>query len=200
MTQDRMPRSGLTEKVGADDIVRQMIGFVAWRLRERDVDHRCGAAHGERSEARTNSRNGFRDRPSDTRAGTVGRRIPKLRSGSDFPPFLEPGRTAGKILAAPIEEASVQGIPTRSLNDRRQAMGMSGLSRSQVSRLCTELDEPVRTFLSRPIEGDWPDLRIEATCLKVRQAGRIASVAAIMTIGANAEPRGRASEAGEGRA
>ena len=100
MTQDRMQLSELLEKAGADEFVREMIGFVAQRLMELDVDNRCGAGHGERTDARTNSRNGFRDRQWDTRAGSVALRIPKLRAGSYFPPFLEPRRTAEKALAA----------------------------------------------------------------------------------------------------
>lgn len=189
MTQDRMQLSELLEKAGADDIVRDMIGFVAQRLMELDVDNRCGASHGERTDGRTNSRNGFRDRQWDTRAGSVALRIPKLRAGSYFPPFLEPRRTAEKALAAVIQEAYVQGISTRSVDDLVQAMGMSGISKSQVSRLCAEIDERVQTFLARPIEGDWPYLWIDATYLKVRQAGRIVSVAAIIAIGANSDGR-----------
>ena len=189
MTQDRMQLSELLEKAGADDIVREMIGFVAQRLMELDVNNRCGAGHGERTDTRTNSRNGFRDRQWDTRAGSVALRIPKLRAGSYFPPFLEPRRTAEKALAAVIQEAYVQGISTRSVDDLVQAMGMSGISKSQVSRLCAEIDERVQTFLHRPIEGDWPYLWIDATYLKVRQAGRIVSVAAIIAIGANSDGR-----------
>ena len=189
MTQDRMQLSELLEKAGADDIVREMIGFVAQRLMDLDVANRCGAAHGERSDERTNSRNGYRERSWDTRAGTVALRIPKLRAGSYFPPFLEPRRTAEKALAAVIQEAYVQGISTRSVDDLVQAMGMSGISRSQVSRLCAEIDERVQTFLQRPIEGDWPYLWIDATYLKVREAGRIVSVAAIIAIGANTDGR-----------
>ena len=189
MTQDRMQLSELLEKAGADDIVRDMIGFVAQRLMELDVDNRCGASHGERSDTRTNSRNGFRDRDWETRAGTVALRIPKLRAGSYFPPFLEPRRTAEKALAAVIQEAYVQGISTRSVDELVRAMGMSGISKSQVSRLCAEIDERVQTFLHRPIEGDWPYLWIDATYLKVRQAGRIVSVAAIIAIGANTHGR-----------
>ena len=189
MTQDRRPLSELLEKAGADEFVRDMIGFVAQHLRERDVDNRCGAGHGERSEARTNSRNGFRDRQWDTRAGSVARCIPKLRAGSDFPPFLEPRRTAEKALAAVLQEAYVQGLSTRSVDDLVQAMGMSGIAKSQVSRLCAEIDERVQTFLARPIEGDWPYLWIDATDLKVRQAGRIVSIAAIIAIGANSDGR-----------
>jgi len=184
-----MQLSELLEKAGGGDFVREMIGFVAQRLMELEVDTRCGAGHGERSEARTNSRNGYRDRDWDTRAGTVALRIPKLRSGSYFPPFLEPRRTAEKALAAVIQEAYVQGISTRSVDDLVQAMGMSGISKSQVSRLCAEIDERVQTFLQRPIEGDWPYLWIDATYLKVRQAGRIVSVAAIIAVGANTDGR-----------
>ena len=189
MTQDRMQLSELLEKAGGGDFVREMIGFVAQRLMELEVDTRCGAGHGERSEGRTNSRNGYRDRDWDTRAGTVALRIPKLRSGSYCPPFLEPRRTAEKALAAVIQEAYVQGISTRSVDDLVQAMGMSGISKSQVSRLCAEIDERVQTFLQRPIEGDWPYLWIDATYLKVRQAGRIVSVAAIIAVGANTDGR-----------
>jgi putative transposase len=109
--------------------------------------------------------------------------------GSYFPPFLEPRRTAEKALAAVIQEAYVQGISTRSVDDLVQAMGMSGISRSQVSRPCAEIDERVQTFLQRPIEGDWPYLWIDATYLKVREAGRIVSVAAIIAIGANTDGR-----------
>ena len=189
MTSDSMQLSELLEKAGADDIVRDMIGFVAQRLMELDVDNRCGARHGERTEARTHSRNGYRDRDWDTRAGTVPLRIPKLRSGSDFPPCLEPRRTAEKALAAVVQEAYVQGISTRCVDDLVQAMGMSGISKSQVSRLGAEIDERVQTFLNRPIAGDWPYLWIDATYLKVREAGRIVSVAAIIAVGANTDGR-----------
>jgi len=189
MTNDSMQLSELLEKAGADDLVREMLGFVAQRMMELDVEGRCGAAHGERSEARTNSRNGFRDRDWHTRAGTVALRIPKLRSGSYFPPFLEPRRTSEKALAAVIQEAYVQGISTRSVDDLVKAMGMTGISKSQVSRLCAEIDERVKSFLGRPIEGDWPYLWIDATYVKVREAGRIVSVAVIIAIGANIQGR-----------
>lgn len=189
MTEDRMQLSELLEKAGAGDMLREMVGFIAQRLMELDVDNACGASHGERNPERANSRNGYRDRPWETRAGSIALRIPKLRQGSYFPPFLEPRRTAEKALAAVIQEAYVQGISTRSVDDLVQAMGMSGISKSQVSRLCAEIDERVQTFLNRPIEGDWPYLWIDATYLKVREAGRIVSVAAIIAIGANTDGR-----------
>jgi len=189
MTDERMQLAELLEKAGAENVLREMVEFVAQRLMELDVENRCGAGYGERSEARQNSRNGYRDRNWETRAGNVALKIPKLREGSYFPPFLEPRRTAERALAAVVQEAYVQGISTRAVDDLVQAMGMSGISKSQVSRLCAQIDERVQTFLQRPIEGDWPYLWIDATYLKVRQGGRIVSVAAIIAIGANTEGR-----------
>ncbi len=116
-------------------------------------------------------------------------RIPKLRKGSYFPGLLEPRRMAEKALSAVIQEAYVQGISTRSVDELVQAMGMSGISKSQVSRLCGEIDEKVQTFLARPLEGDWPYLWLDATYVKVRQASRIVSVAVIVTIGVNGDGR-----------
>jgi transposase-like protein len=112
-------------------------------------------------------------------------RIPKLRRGSYFPGFLEPRRTAEKALTAVIQEAYVQGISTRSVDDLVRAMGLEGVSKSQVSRLCAEIDERVGDFLSRPIEGDWPYLWLDATYVKVREAGRIIPVAVTIAVGVN---------------
>ena len=121
-----------------------MIGFAAHRLMELDAEGACGAAHGERSPERVNQRNGYRERDWQTRAGTVELRIPKLRRGSYFPAFLEPRRLAEKALTAVIQEAYVQGISTRSVDDLVRAMGMEGISKSQVSRLCAEIDGRVQ--------------------------------------------------------
>jgi transposase-like protein len=189
MTDDMMNLRSLIEKAPDADLVREMIGFAAERLMELEVQGLTGAGYGEKSPERLNQRNGYRDRDWQTRAGAVELRIPKLRKGSYFPFFLEPRRMAEKALTAVIQEAYIQGISTRSVDDLVRAMGMSGISRSQVSRLCEEIDGRVKAFLERPIEGDWPYLWIDATYVKVRQEGRIVSVAAIVATGVNSDGR-----------
>jgi putative transposase len=189
MTDEMMTLRTLLEKSSDAELLREMIGFTAQRLMELEVEGLTGAAHGERSPERMNQRNGYRDRTWETRAGTVELRIPKLRKGSYFPVFLEPRRMAEKALAAVVQEAYVHGVSTRSVDDLVQAMGMSGISKSQVSRLCAEIDEKVKAFLSRPIEGDWPYLWIDATYMKQRQNGRIVSVAVIVAVGVNGDGR-----------
>src|ERR1700683_180537 len=182
MTDDKIALRELLEKGSDTSFLREMIGFAAQRLMELETEGLCGAGHGERSGDRRNQRNGYRERDWEPRAGTVELRIPKLRKGSYFPGFLEPRRTAEKALTAVIQEAYIQGVSTRSVDDLVKAMGMEGISKSQVSRLCTEIDERVHAFLDRPIEGDWPYLWIDATYVKVREAGRIVSGAVIIAI------------------
>jgi transposase-like protein len=189
MTDAMMNLKGLIEKASDADILREMISFAAERLMELEVGALTGAPYGEKSTDRRAQRNGYRDRTWETRAGAVELRIPKLRTGSYFPGFLEPRRMAEKALTAVIQEAYIQGISTRSVDDLVKAMGMSGISKSQVSRLCEEIDEKVQAFLDRPIEGDWPYLWIDATYVKVRQNGRIISVAAIIAVGVNSHGR-----------
>jgi putative transposase len=189
MTETMMNVRTLLEKTADADVVRDMIKFAAQRLMELDVEALTGAAHGVRDPNRVNQRNGYRPRDWETRAGTVELQIPKLRTGSYFPGFLEPRRMAEKALTAVIQEAYVQGISTRSVDDLVKAMGMTGISKSQVSRLCSEIDDKVKTFLERPIEGDWPYLWLDATYLKVRQNGRIVSVAVTVAVGANSDGR-----------
>jgi transposase-like protein len=158
MTDQETALRELLAKGTDASFLREMIGFAAERLMELEVGRMTGAGHGERSPDRLVQRNGYRQRNSETRAGTVELRIPKLRRGSYFPCFLEPRRTTEKALVAVIQEAYVHGISTRAVDDLVQAMGASGISKSQVSRLCAELDERVDAFLSRPIEGEWPYL------------------------------------------
>ncbi len=189
MTEDTMDVQALLGKSADADFLREMIGFAAQRLMDLEVGGLTGAAYGEKSPERLAQRNGYRERDWETRAGTVELRIPKLRKGSYFPGFLEPRRLAEKALTAVVQEAYIQGISTRSVDDLVKAMGMSGISKSQVSRLCEEIDVRVKAFLDRPIEGDWPYLWIDATYLKVRQNGRIVSVAVTVAVGVNSDGR-----------
>src|SRR4051812_44175138 len=189
MTDDKIALRALLEKGSDATFLREMIGFAAERLMQLETDTLCGAGHGERNAERRNQRNGYRDRDWETRAGTIELRIPKLRRGSYFPGFLEPRRTAEKALTAVIQEAYIQGVSTRSVDDLVQAMGMTGISKSQVSRLCGEIDERVQAFLSRPIEGEWPYLWLDATYVKARRNHRIVSIAVIVAVAVNTDGR-----------
>ena len=187
MTKPTIALTELVEKGADADLLKQMIQFVAQRMMEFDVESLCGAGFDVKSPDRINSRNGYRDRLWQTRAGDVDLKIPKLRQGSYFPGFLEPRRTAEKAMAAVIQEAYIQGVSTRSVDELVKAMGMTGISKSQVSRLAGEIDERVHAFLDRPLEGDWPYLWIDATYVKVREAGRIVSVAVIIAVAVNTD-------------
>ncbi len=189
MTDDMMALRWLMEKSSDADLLREMIGFAAERLMELEAEGLTGAAHGERSPERITQRNGYRERSWETRAGTVALKIPKLRKGSYFPGFLEPRRMAEKALTAVIQEAYIKGVSTRSVDDLVQAMGMSGISKSQVSRLCAEIDGKIQGFLDRPLEGEWPYLWLDATYVKVRKAGRIVSVAVTVAVAVNDQGR-----------
>jgi transposase-like protein len=139
MTNDTMALRTLLEKSPDADFLREMIGFAAERLMELEVQGLTGAGHGERSPERVNSRNGYRDRVWETRAGSVELKIPKLRKGSYFPGFLEPRRLAEKALTAVIQEAYVQGVSTRSVDDLVQAMGMTGICKCRGNGLASAL-------------------------------------------------------------
>ena len=199
MTKDTLSETAalraLLSETPDTHVLAEMLGFVADRLplgvckqtpagqrMALDVDQLCGAGVHERSADRANHRNGYRARAWNTRAGTVDVQIPKLRKGTYFPEFLEPRRAAEKAMTAVIQEAYVQGLSTRSVDDLVRAMGMTGVSKSQVSRLCSEIDERVNAFLKRPLEGEWPYLWLDATYIKVRRSGRIVSVAVIVAV------------------
>jgi transposase-like protein len=189
MTDPTMALRALLEKSSDTDLLREMVGFTAQRLMELEAESLTGAPYGKHGEGRVNQRNGYRDRAWETRAGTIELRVPKLRHGSYFPGFLEPRRMAEKALTAVIQEAYVQGVSTRSVDDLVQSFGMSGISKSQVSRLCGEIDDKINSFLNRPLEGDWPYIWLDATYLKVREAGRIVSVAVTIATGVNTDGR-----------
>jgi transposase-like protein len=220
-----MALRALLEKSSDTDLLREMVGFTAQRLMELEAESLTGAPYGKCCDERVNQRNGYRDRTWETRAGTIELRVPplafhrrcapaepwpappKLRHGSYFPAFLEPRRVAEKALTAVIQEAYVQGVSTRSVDNLVQSFGMSGISKSQVSRLCGEIDDKIDGFLNRPLEGDWPYVwrkgarfqscearletprRLDATYLKVREAGRIVSVAVTIATGVNGDGR-----------
>lgn len=189
MTDDRMALKALVEKASDTELLGHMLGFVADRLMALDVEALCNAGPHERAEERTNHRNGYRERNWQTRAGAVALKVPKLRKGSYFPEFLEPRRAAEKAMTAVIQEAYIKGLSTRSVDDLVKAMGMTGISKSQVSRLCEDIDERVHAFLDRPLEGEWPYVWLDATYLKVRRNGRIVSVAAIVAVAVNTDGR-----------
>lgn len=185
MTDERMALLELVEKEADCDLVREMLAFAAERIMEMEVEGVAGAPKGTRSPLRETHRNGYRERIWETRAGRIALEIPKLRRGSYFPSFLEPRRTAEKALVAVIQEAYVHGISTRAVDDLVKAMGGGGMSKSQVSRLCAEIDERVNAFLARPLEGAWPYLWLDATYIKVRDGGRIVSRAVIVAVAVN---------------
>ena len=189
MTNDSLPLAELLQKAGDGDFLRAVAEAVLQILMESDVEGLIGAARHERSAERLNYRNGYRDRTLDTRLGQLQLRIPKLRQGSYFPPFLEPRKMSEKALVAVIQEAWIAGVSTRRVDELVQAMGLSGISKSQVSKLCKEIDERVGAFLERPLEGEWPYLWLDATYLKVRDGGRIVSVAAIIAVAVDTDGR-----------
>jgi transposase-like protein len=171
------------------DLVREMLAEMARMTMASEVDGLCGASYGTRSESRANSRNGYRERAWDTRAGEISLQVPRLRQGTYLPSFLEPRRTAEKALVSVIQEAYLQGVSTRAVDDLVKALGASGVSKSQVSRLCEEVEVRVKEFLARPLEGEFPYVWLDATYLKVRDGGRIVSKAAVLAVGLSAEGR-----------
>ena len=187
MTEDRLPLAELLAKAGDGDFLRSVAEAVVQLLMETDVEGLIGAGRHERTAERATYRNGYRERTLDTRLGSLQLRIPKLRQGSYFPPFLEPRKTSEKALVAVIQEAWIGGVSTRRVDDLVQAMGLSGISKSTVSKLCRDIDARVNAFLERPLVGDWPYLWLDATYLKQREGGQIRTVAVIIAVAVNTE-------------
>ncbi|MEO1721154.1 MAG: IS256 family transposase [Pseudomonadota bacterium] len=202
MTKTTMNLTELLEKHDEGDFLRAVAEAVLQLIMETDVEGVIGAGRHERAEGRTTYRNGYRDRALDTRLRTLNLRVLKLRQSSYFPGFLEPRRTSEKALVAVIQEAWIGGVSTRRVDELVQAMGLGGISKSTVSKLCKDIDERVGEFLNRPLTrcpagecghsprgGDWPYVWLDATYLKVRQGGRIVSVAAIIAVAVNTDGR-----------
>lgn len=165
------------------DFVRTALSRVVQELMEYEVQQQIGAKRHERSPERTTYRNGTRERDWHTRVGTIPLQIPKLRQGSYFPSFLEPRRRAEQALLNVIQQAYVEGVSTRKVDDLVRALGLDGIDKSTVSRICQSLDEVVTAFRTRPLDGAYPYLWLDALYLKVRQNGRIVSMAVVIAVG-----------------
>ena len=185
----RMALMDLLRKAAVEpnvDFLREALRVVSQELMEAEVEAHLGAERYERSPERTGQRNGYRDRPWDTRVGSIALRVPRVRDGSYFPALLEPRTRAERALVAVIQEAYIQGVSTRRVDALVQALGMTGISKSQVSRLCQELDAVITQFRTRRLTGPYPYLWLDATFVKARHEGRVVSVAVVIAIGVRA--------------
>ena len=191
MVKERMDLLELMRKRGIDgdvDFLREALRVLVEEIMEADVSSRTGAGYGERNPERVTQRNGYRSRAWDTRVGTMELQIPKLREGSYFPSLLEPRRRSERALLAVIQQAYVEGVSTRRVDDLVKALGCEGISKSQVSRICQELDGVVESFLGRPLDGgSYPYLWLDALTQKVREAGRIVNVSVVVATAVNSE-------------
>jgi putative transposase len=184
----RMALAELLRKteLGDADFLREGVRVLAQAVMELEVSQHVGAERYERNPDRRGERNGYRDRQWDTRVGTVELAVPRVRDGSFFPGLLEPRRRAERALTAVVQEAYVHGVSTRRVDDLVKALGMTGISKSQVSRLCGELDAEVARFRTRQLAGPYPYLWLDATFVKVREQGRVVSMAVVIAVGVNA--------------
>lgn len=194
MTKNNMDRLAWLRKMLAEadvDVMREMLKIFAEELMGAEADPICGAAYGERTDERTNSRNGYRGRDFDTRVGTIELAVPKLRRGSYFPDWLlENRRRAERALVAVIAECYVKGVSTRRVDGLVKTPGIESISRSQVSRMAKNLDDEVAAFRSRPLDaGPYPYIRLDALSIRVREGGRVVRVAAVIATAVNAEGR-----------
>jgi transposase-like protein len=175
------------EEHGDVDFLREGVRVLTQALMEIEVSQQLGAERYERSGERVGQRNGYREREWDTRVGTIGLRVPRVREGGYVPGWLEPRKRAEQALVAVVREAYVQGVSTRKVDDLVKALGLDGISKSQVSRLCQSLDEEVERFRGRPLEGSFPYVWLDATFVKVRDGGRVVSMAVVIAIGVNGD-------------
>jgi len=176
---------------GDTDLARAMLGAFAEALMSAQASMQCNAGYGERTDERENSRNGYRLRPWDTRVGTIELAVPKLRQGVYSPEFLlQPRRRAEQALVAVVCQAYVEGVSTRRVDDLVKAMGIDGISKSEVSRLAAHLDAVVKEFRERPLDsGPYRYLWIDAVTQRVREGGRVVNVSAVIATATNAEGR-----------
>lgn len=190
MVNQSMDLMGLLRKRVEDgdvDFLREAMGVLVQGIMEAEVSAQIGAGYGERAPDRLTRRNGYRHRPWDTRVGTLDLQVPKVREGSYFPSLLEPRRRSEKALLAVVQQAYVEGVSTRKVDDLVKSLGCEGISKSQVSRICQELDRVVDAFLERPLDGPYPYLWLDALTQKVREAGRIVNVSVVVATAVNAE-------------
>ena len=181
----------LLRKGGMDgdvDFLREALRVLVEGIMDAEVSARIGAEYGERSPERVTQRNGYRSRAWDTRVGTMELHIPKLREGSYFPSLLEPRRRSERALLAVIQQVYVEGVSTRRVDDLIKALGCEGISKSQVSRICRELDVVVDGFMGRPLDGGaYPYLWLDALTQKVREDGRTVNVSVVVATAVNGE-------------
>lgn len=182
---DLMDLLGDVLRDGRKDELVELLRTMLQLVMESDVEKACGAGYGERTEERTNRRNGYRSRALETRLGTVDLAIPKLRAGSYFPPFLQPRRRWEKAFVNVVAQAYVEGVSTRSMDRLVEAMGAKGMSRSEVSRMAAVLDDQVEVFRQRELDKAFPYLWLDALYVKVRIDGRVRSRAVLVAIGVN---------------
>ena len=188
----RMTAAQVADKLLASehaDVLRESVACIVAELMEAEVAAQVGAELGERTPERLTQRNGYRTRAWDTRAGELELRIPRLRTGSYFPSFLEPRRRAEQALVAVVREASVNGVSTRKVDRLVEQMGLHGMSKDQVSRLCRGLDEQVRVFRERPLEGAYPYLWLDAKVERVRERGGVRHKALVIAYGVHESGR-----------
>jgi putative transposase len=168
------------------DFLKEGLRVFSQAIMELEVTQHLGVERYERSPDRMGQRNGYRERQWDTRVGTIELQVPRVRDGSYFPSLLEPRRRAERALIAVIQEAYVQGVSTRRVDDLVQSLGLRGVSKSQVSKLCQELDAEVERFRTRKLEGPYPYVWLDSTFVKARDQGRVVSQAVVIAIGVRA--------------